>query len=421
MEDGNLMDETLPTIVVCDDDGTRVKRWARAIDRVPSVSDAYTVVPWTPDEFALAFIGLKNRQRAERGNASSPDEAGFEVLSQLDRATFVVVDFDLTPMNTNDALDPSTLDTLSGSFGDQFAFLIRHYSDAAVTILVNEIFYQSTFDLTHEAFVHSSADLNVAHNDLGRPELWTGSSDGRAFRPWHWPRLLDVPKHLQAIAADLDLDQPVLAALGLGEQSIIAQFSSEQLDLFGPNPDGVTFRDAARFPSVFKGLSRDESIPASHMRSVAVASVSHWLERIVLPAQNVLIDAPHLAQRRPGLLASPEPKDWGPLTDLSNPNTAKEMFNSSQLIEAAVPLLEPWLSRPAWLWHRCPHARIRAAGVPHVFCEDVSAFHPLDDAYEYRSSVPGPFGQRFILRESRSAGFPVNYWPNGRLFADSHQ
>src|SRR5688500_8019144 len=120
------------------------------------------------------------------------------------------------------------------------------------------------------------------------------------------------------------------------------QFASEQLDLLGSDPSELKFRDAARFPSVRKGLSRVEPVPDEHLQSVAVAAVRHWLERIVLPAQNVLNDAPRLAQRRPGLLTSPDTADWGALTDLSDPDAAKAMYQSGALDDATVAALEPW-------------------------------------------------------------------------------
>lgn len=405
------------TIIVCDDDGNRVKRWARSIRSVPDVASEYTVVPWEPSKFAAAFRGLKQRQLAQRRPSVEIETDESEVLGELDSAAYVVIDFDLTP--TSDApLDEHTLDTLSGSFGDQVAFLARCYSAATYTILVNEGFFQSTFDLTHQAFVKSNADLNVAHDDLGRAVLWTGSSDGLEFRPWHWPRLLNAAERFEKLANELDLDEPVLAALGLDDDSTLEQFAREQLDLFGPEPKDVTFRDAAAFPGSFKRLREKRPIPEEHLPKVAVTAVAHWLERTVLPAQNVLVDAPHLAQRRPGLAVTPNPEAWASMTDLSDPSAARAALDEDQLSAAIVPRLDQWLSRPAWLWHRCPRTRVRAEGEPHVFCEDVSAFHPIDKAHEYKSSVPGSFNQRFVLSDAMTDGFAVEYWPNGRLFAD---
>jgi hypothetical protein len=412
------MVEPKPTIIICDDDGNRVKRWARTISAIPEVSENYDVVAWEPGRFATAFYGLKQRQLAGRRAGVEIDVEATKVLAELDRATLVVVDFDLTPTSSAPPLDHDALQTLNGSFGDQVAYLTRCFSGATYTVLVNEGFFQSTFDLTHQAFARSSADLNVAHDDLGRVELWTGTSDGLTFRPWHWPRLIDSASRLEALAGDLDLDSPVLASLGLDDQLTLDQFVPEQLDLFGSNPLDVTFRQATMFPSSFKRVRDDLPMPEEHLPKVAVAAVSHWLERIVLPAQNVLIDGPHLVQRRPGLAVDPNPLAWRSVTDLSTPDQARSTLDQDLLADATVPSLAGWVSRPVWLWHRCPRTRIRAEGAPYVFCEDVSAFHPLDDALEYRSSVPGSFSQRFILNNAKTEGLAVHYWPGRRLFAD---
>lgn len=141
-----MMAEDRATIIVCDDDGRRVKRWAAAIERVPAVAAKYAVVPWDPARFATAFSELKRRQYAQRRQVLKAEGNGSDALDELDGAALVIIDFDLTP--SGDAqLDESTLDTLSGSFGDQVALLVRCYSGAKSTVLVNETFFQSTFDL----------------------------------------------------------------------------------------------------------------------------------------------------------------------------------------------------------------------------------------------------------------------------------
>ena len=285
---------------------------------------------------------------------------------------------------------------------------------------MNQDFYQSTFDLSHERFANSNADLNVAHNDLGRAELWTGTADGTKFRPWSWPRLLDMPARRADLESGIDMAASVLETLGLADDDVYKQFDPAQLVLFGDDPKSITFRDSVDFTRRFHRLGKPENTPEANLAKVAVASVSHWLERIVLPAQNVLVDAPHLAQRRPGLLIDPDPSAWGPLSDLSDSENALAMFQSDKVAGAQVPALSAWLSRPAWLWSRCPHATARAIGKAHVFCEDVSSFQLLDDAAEYKSSVPGPFKQRFVLYEGldTSNGFSPDYWPVQSLFGD---
>jgi len=410
------MSEDRPGIVVCDDNTRRVKHWAEDIAGVPEVEEKYRPTFLLPKDFADAYVALKTRQRTARRKSPGAEDDAARIL---DHTAIVVIDYDLTPASGYGGLDEKTLNTLSGAFGDNFAYLTRCYTRAGFTVLVNQDFFKSTFDLTHKKFSFSNADLNVAHNDLSRSELWAGRSDGRAYRPWHWPRLLDAADRLQRLTDGLDLDARVLASLGLDDDDTYAQFTPEQLELFGSRPRGVTFRRAAGFTSDLNGL-KEESISESNLPKVAVASVSNWLERIVLPAQNVLIDAPHLAQRRPGLLTTVDPREWGALSDLSDPAASAALFDSDVVAKAEASQVAPWLSRPAWLWHRCPRTPVRAAGEPHVFCEDVSAFHPLVDAWEYRSAVAGPYDQRFILHEGvATRGLAIDYWPVQRLFADA--
>ncbi|WP_221654208.1 hypothetical protein [Actinotalea ferrariae] len=410
----------LPTIVVCDDDSRRVETWAGHIRAIPAVRKRYETRPLRPEQFAAAYRELKKRQRQARAGELS--DFGGEAEA-IDKASIVVMDFDLTPTNGSGDLDDTTLDTLSGSFGDNLAFLTRCYATARFIVLVNQDFSKTTFDLTHQNFALSSADLNIAHDDLRRAELWTGQSDGIAYRPWHWPRLLDAPDRLARLANEVDLEAPVLETLGLDDDETYAQFAKEQLELFGEAPRELTFRAAAeRLTRAMNRLSFDETIPDSLLPMVAVASVAHWLERVVLPGQNVLIDAPHLAHRRPGLLVDPRPSSWGQLSDLSQPEAAAAAFDSDLVSPAWCAPVQRWLSRPVWLWHLCPRSRGPVPREPHVFCEDVSAFHPIHAATEYVSSVPGPFKQRFVLRDGvRSGGFDVDYWPEIRLFADAEE
>ena len=51
------------------------------------------------------------------------------------------------------------------------------------------------------------------------------------------------------------------------------------------------------------GLS-DEPWDQGGIERVAAARLGKWLERLVLPGQNVLVDAPHLVSRFPSLVAA---------------------------------------------------------------------------------------------------------------------
>ena len=247
-------DLTMPDkglIVVCDDNGTRADGWANNILAIPEVEQRYVVRALGVEEFADGFEALRGRQLAARPGLGRIDGGDADVF---DKADIVIVDFDLTPAGTTESTDdpsspapgnetdddsgdgpppePAWVRELAGSFGHVFAYLVRCYSTAAFTVLVNQDFPTSTFDLTMRRFDFSFADLNVAERDLSNPTLWTGVPDPGeppTFRPWHWPRLLDEPSRMRTLIESLDLENDMFEVLGLDGESTYAQLHTDQL------------------------------------------------------------------------------------------------------------------------------------------------------------------------------------------------
>lgn len=413
-------------VVLFDDDPDRIKTWRSKLESVPGLTEECEILSPTPDEFAQVFEALKDRQTGTRnteqtGLPSVDPEDTHDVEDRariLDEASIVIVDFDLTPRRGRSAdLGYDTLKSLRGSFGDTFAYLARCYTTAGYVVLVNQIFYQSTFDLTMREFEFSAADLNITDSDLDNEGLWYGLVRQAAFRPWHWPRLLDAGAFIDDLASRIQLDDPVLETLGLDDPDVYDLFDTQQLEVLGKaDARQATFRTLTEANSRF-GVRSEYEEPAEPARKrIAAAALTHWLERIVIPGQNILVDAPHLAQRRPHLLLSePTKGQFDRLADMSAPRAELgEILDLDQLAEAHTPASD-WTMRPVWLWPRCPRGPITSDSL--VFCEDVSYFLPIDESEEFRSELPGPFRTRFVAGDIKGkSGIPIDYRPESRLY-----
>ena len=154
---------------------------------------------------------------------------------------------------------------------------------------------------------------------------------------------------------------------------------------------------------------------------IAAARLAYWLEHVVLPAQSVLIDAPHLVSRLPGLLTGEPTKagSWNCTAvrlDLQPTSLAAGSLKSYRFKE------QHWLSRPAWFWPQIlsderyfewGQAK-KQADV--IFCEDTSRFIKRSIAKEFMADVPGQMALRYVEmpKASRNDAEPA-YRPSVRL------
>jgi hypothetical protein len=409
-----------PTVLVCDDDARRVNQWADRIRELPPVADVFEVVPITPEQFGLAFAELKNRKLRSRNPAlaeTSPDDDDAAAAGkQVDAAALLIVDYDLTPDRdrVRQVGDSTTLGHLNGESGENFVYLVRAFSAARGVVIVNQRYQEPVFDLTLQKFAHSYADVNVTHRDLDNPALWNGEETH--YRPWSWPRLTDLPDLVARRRALVDdLDRPVLEALGLADDMHFHSLAQAQLDPLGDDPTEATFRTLAREPALGlngKDTTADFDDPA--LRRIAASAVARWLEWFVVPAQNVLVDLPHLVQRRPSLVegdaTSAEVLDK--TTDADHTTTAVSQFVFE---EGAVPA-SAWTSTGVWSWPKISAAVSGRLPVSEshqkvfVFCEDSSRFVEIEKAHAYDSDVPGPYRQRFVEQVEG-----IDYQPRNRL------
>jgi hypothetical protein len=404
--------ETDTRVLVCDDDGRRAEVWAAKI-RALAGTTRLDVVPLTTSAFAEALEALA--QRRENAREEHPSSPTTDAAAVLDQADILIVDFDLTPSpaSLSESLAPDEVgaakERLRGRSGEQVAYLARCYSTAGFLVVVNQEYQRQTFDLTMQRFGHSYADINVTHYDLTAAQLWLGDSGDDVFHPWNWPRLRDAADLQRGrVAAVTDLHAPVLESLGIIGVDRSAM-TARQLDPLGDSPDTATFDDLVHSTEVGLQVKDVQQDPAQRRR-IAAAAAGRWLETLILPAQNVIVDAPHTAQRFPQLLGDGG-ADVGPWQELALLGEVPEPLTRISLA------CDGWLSRPAWSASAVREAMAqldlsttKPADV--VFCEDVSRFVSIDDATEFETDLPGPYDQRFVRFLDG-----IDYHPRTRLLS----
>ncbi len=214
------------------------------------------------------------------------------------------------------------------------------------------------------------------------------------------------------------MTDPILETLGLADHRIYGRFTREQLELLSPrkDPREATFEDFVRESSL--GLRPRDEVWTPHVAArIAVARLSKWLERAVLPDQNILVDAPHLISRFPSLMGEPYTDEhWNAACQLLAP--VEDLGIDIEKLRAHQFLAKDWLSRPAWLWPDvASDLDIQEVQDPWalrpdqlVFCEDVSHFRRRRQASEFVAEVAPEFARRYVQRLKQ-----VSYQPTVRL------
>lgn len=380
-------------VLVCDDELARAHRLRDDIERaVPQNLDVRCIAV-TPGDFASAIVELERRRRDAR-------EAGEGSSSALpfDDADIIFLDYDLVRLADEDA-------GVTGSeSGERIAYLARCYSSCGLIVGYNQFYYEKTFDLTLRGNLRSFADLNISYDVVTHPGLWSDAYDG--FRPWYWPLLPQAVMRMRRCVDQLAdrIDEPILSLLGLTIKPTYDAFSREQLEFLGPSrePELATFRNFVTESG--QGLKpKDKLWESAAAARIGASRISKWLERSVLPGQNILVDAPHLIERFPSLLIrdefdknvvcrlEPEISDLG----IESHKISGAQFNASS-----------WVSRPAWLW---PVVSLDE-GITEVrdpwsytddslvFCEDASRFLDRQDSQEFVAEVQPEFGRRHVRK-----------------------
>jgi hypothetical protein len=170
----------------------------------------------------------------------------------------------------------------------------------------------------------------------------------------------------------------------------------------GPSGINATAREFALKSG--NGLRPKDNKPTDEVIArVTAARISKWLERMILPGQDILVDAPHLVSRYPSLLnGNPDDLDaWNQTARFEPPEELGINLEDTEKFS-----LEPsaWLSRPAWFWRELSSSKqIREASKPwdrkpakYVFAEDSSRFYGKEECTEFMAEVDSPFVRRYV-------------------------
>jgi hypothetical protein len=390
-------------ILICDDEADRSQRMAETLTGTLSGRTDVTVDPFAPRDLVDAIAGLEQRQKAAR---SKPAECSAEMLEPgvaaegenthpFDSADILFLDYDLLKLTDEGAY---------GGSGERLAYLSRCYSRCGFIVTYNQYVYGRTFDLTLRGHLRSFADLNISSDSMFNPGLWSNVFEG--FRPWSWPLVLDSCERLRRCADSLasNLDRPILDLLGLSNSPAYTLLTRELLDFLDVTrpPESADVDQFVR--SSGNGLRLKDQLwePRAALR-IASARISKWLERGVLPGQNVLVDAPHLVDRFPSLVTGDANEaSWNKSCALGSAVT--DLGIDKALIGHAQFPATDWLSRKTWIWPLLARSEaIREvkdpwgdSDEPLVFCEDASRFYRRDAVREFVAEVKSEFARRYV-------------------------
>jgi len=325
----------------------------------------------------------------------------------LDETSIFVVDYDLLKEFKETFLT-----------GENIAYLARCFSTCGLIIGLNQFIKlgDNRFDLTMKGHLESFCDLNIENKQLDNLGLW--GDEKKEFRPWYWPHLPDYLTCFEKKVNEIidDPNQTICEVLGIEE--VVKAFPRSALEFLGREPEKTTVKKFVTKSG--NGLRARDNKPTDAMVArIAVARLSKWLERVVLPGQDILVDAPHLVSRYPSLLTGDHSNidNWNKTTSF---DAYDRLGLNHELIEEFRFENIDWISRPVWFWGKVSNCqKIKEVKEPwekerieYVFCEDASSFYRREDCKEFIIKSESPYVRRFI-RHFRNAG--IQYEPRARL------
>ena len=270
------------------------------------------------------------------------------------------------------------------------------------------------FDLTLRADLDSFADLNLGEKQLNNPNLWINDWENskQEFRPWSWPNLCNLLRDFDERIKDVQggLGAPISEFLGFDRELFellpreIVQFiwndkekehfQTTFREFITKSGNGLRLKDAEKL---------DDNVNDHVLARVGAARISKWLEQLVLPEQDILVDAPHMVSRYPSLLTGDKEKieTWNKTARLVG---HEDLGLDTDLIEEYRFGNAHWISRPVWFWDKLRGCEdIIEVSEPWetiipgwVFCEDTSCFHMQEDCKEFFANVASPFTRRSV-------------------------
>jgi len=391
-------------ILICDDSEETGRAFKNGLERIDTVTE-YFKEPILPGKTELEqAIKALERRLKQASNEEIDDYPLNDEARIIDDAAILVIDYALFDLNTSVT-------------GERIAYLARCYSKCGIIIALNQFppYVEEHFDLTLRGHLESYADLNIPSISLSNPGLWSEPWSG--FRPWSWPLLPQAVDKLERRSTELreHLGEKVLDFLEFkGIKSLTLPRSIVEF-LSRKKPEETTFREFVDSEGSGNGLRGRNERPINDeaIARIAAARIGCWLEYDVLPAQNIIVDAPHLISRFPSLLGdrTQDIKIWNRTASFSEPN----VIGLDPKIEPYRFKKSDWLSRPTWFWNDLSDseeiAEVRdpwSAKTPdYVFGEDISKFLPSDGARSFVADLESPFVRRYV----KYLKSPISYTP----------
>jgi len=372
----------LKQIIIYDDDSGLAQGYAERLGELSLRNFSVDCLP--QQDFEKEMRVLKERQKGARKGAGWDESS-----TGMDKISIFIVDFDL-------------INTRSFLTGEEVAYVVRCFSKCGLIIGLNlesrKRVFPSYFDLTLKGHPESFCDLNIDAAQLDNLGLWT--DERRGFRPWHWPQL---PEYLDLMEQKIDFviknpEKPIAQVLQFNE--ILQLFSGEALEFLGGDPEKVTFKDFVLYSG--NGLRGRDKTSDGIIPRIAAARISKWLERMVLPGQDILVDAPQLVTRFPSLLVI-DPEDLANWNKTTSFTKTKLPLDFEKLDDFSFKN-DFWLSRPAWFWDSIyKNDKIMEVKEPwkseepkFAFCEDGSTFEKKELCKEFYATFESPYNQRFV-------------------------
>ena len=395
-------------ILIYDDEDKQTERFKDKLDQAlkkAGKDQDFAIEALCENALQCLIKSLQKKQEEFRNNGTGSNET-----PEFDEAAIFIIDYDLLKSKAGGLLT-----------GEIIAYVVRCFSECKLIVGLNQ-YGRNPFDLTLRGHPESFADLNLGEDQLGNPDLWRGNWGNfrRGFRPWYWPNLFNSLCSFDRKVAEVkeNLDKPIREALDFDRELFqllpreIVQFISREKE-----PSETTFREFVIHSG--NGLRPKDTTISNEdvLARVGAARISKWLERLVLPEQDFLVDAPHLVARYPSLIAGDEKKikDWNSTAQLVD---YRELGLDTKTIEPYRLKKDYWMSRPVWFWDTLREDEsIKEVREPWltdkpswIFCEDASRFYNQKDCTEFLADTVSPFTRRCIN------GFKnVDYRPRVRL------
>jgi hypothetical protein len=394
--EGSLMKK----ILIYDDETRARNNYKNMLVSIKCVSDPFEIDVIDNEKFKHEIALLEKRRKILR------KEKCWDESSIFDNVDILIVDYDLL----------RAFNYESYTTGEIIAYLVRCFSTCGLIVGLNQ-YGNNLFDLTLKGHLESYCDLNIGNKQLDNTGLW--SNDFKEFRPWYWPNLINfLNSYNERVNEVLDnWDSPICEVLNFDE--VLPLFSRNITDFLKINPEKITFREfVLKTKNGLRG-TKDKYTTNEMVARIGVARISKWIERWILPGQNILIDAPHLLSRYPSLLNGDVNKidDWNNSVFMDDYKKIKIRHNK---IDSFRYKNDKWISRPVWYWEQISNCSdIDEVEKPwerketgFVFCEDVSNFYEINSCKGFVIDSDSPFIRRYVKKIGG-----VDYQPINRIIS----